>query len=152
MRRRWTLCWSPNYLKWKLKPLELMIMSQKPPDLKMIVHTMSVAARQRVKDLRERAKSVSINLTNEDWQEVVDWVLRKRAETGKNLYADAADFFLRRWDLAPEGDSRAAYVRKFADMAESRVRCVFYCVLWVKPLLLIPFFNGLHGFSPLQDP
>ena len=28
MRRRWTLCWSPNYLKWKLKPLELMIMSQ----------------------------------------------------------------------------------------------------------------------------
>ena len=22
------LCWSPNYLKWKLKPLELMIMSQ----------------------------------------------------------------------------------------------------------------------------
>ena len=40
MRRRWTLCWSPNYPKWKLKPLELMIMSQKPPDLKMIVHTM----------------------------------------------------------------------------------------------------------------
>ena len=28
MRRPWTLCWSPNYLKWKLKPLELMIMSQ----------------------------------------------------------------------------------------------------------------------------
>ena len=25
---RWTLCWSPNYLKWMLKPLELMIMSQ----------------------------------------------------------------------------------------------------------------------------
>ena len=40
MRRRWTLRWSPNYLKWKLKPLKLMIMTQKPPDLKMIVHTM----------------------------------------------------------------------------------------------------------------
>ena len=28
MGRRWTLCWRPNYLKWKPKPLELMIISQ----------------------------------------------------------------------------------------------------------------------------
>ena len=63
------------------------------PPRKQYAPKTSVAARQRVKELRERAKSVSINLTNEDWQEVVDWVLCKRAETGKNLYADAAEFF-----------------------------------------------------------
>ena len=101
--------------------------------------------------MRQRAKSISINLTTEDWQEVVDWVLRKRAETGKNLYSDAAEFFLRRWDLVPEGQCWAASVRKFSDMAEFRVRCAVSFLLRVmgpRPASADPFFQWV-AFFPL---
>ena len=66
---------------------------------------------------------MKIDISDEDSQEVVDWLLRRRQETsGKNQYVSAAEYFLNRWELLPPGANVEAYIRKFADMAESRLR------------------------------
>ena len=47
----------------------------------------------------EAAKSVKIDISDEDWQEVVDWLLCRRQETsGKNQYMSAVEYFLKRWE------------------------------------------------------
>ena len=51
--------------------------------------------------------------SDEDWQEVVDWLLRRRQEgSGKNLYVSAAEYFLKRWELLPPGANVEACIRK----------------------------------------
>ena len=62
----------------------------------------SAQARERQKERRQAAKSVKIDISDEDWQENVDWLLRRRQETsGKNQYVSAAEYFLKRWELLP---------------------------------------------------
>ena len=83
----------------------------------------SAYAQERPKERRQAAKSVKIDISDEDWQEVGDWLLRRRQETsGKNQYVPAAEYFLKRWELLPLGANVEAYIRKCADMAESRLR------------------------------
>ena len=83
----------------------------------------SAQARERQKERRQAAKSVKIDISDEDWQEVVDWLLRRQQETsGKNQYVSAAEYFLKRWELLPPGANVEADIRKFAHMAESRLR------------------------------
>ena len=64
----------------------------------------SAQAQERQKERRQAAKSVKIDISDEVWQEVVDWLLRRRQETSrKNRYVSAAEYFLKRWELLPPG-------------------------------------------------
>ena len=95
------------------------------PPLKHHASKTSKAARGRQRERRQAAKGVIINLTSEEWQEVVDWLLQRWDTTGKNQYIAVAEEFLRCWDLVPPHGNFGAFCRKFADMAESRLRS--YC-------------------------
>ena len=59
----------------------------------------SALARERQQVKRQAAKSVKIDISPEDWQEVVDWLLCCRHETsGKNQYMSAVEYFVKRWE------------------------------------------------------
>ena len=70
--------------------------AQRPPPKR--ASKTSALARKRQREKRQAAKSVKIDISDEDWQEVVDRLLRRRQETsGKNQYVSTVEYFLERW-------------------------------------------------------
>ena len=59
----------------------------------------SAMARERQQEKRPAAKSVKIDISDEDRQEVVDWLLHRRQESsGKNQCMSAEEYFFKRWE------------------------------------------------------